>query len=94
MIMLDTRAHPYRNIYLSSEQEQLVAHFSVTQQLGFKPVLHCPCGASLDLNLNPKRVLQAFNLAHADCISGEEASWADLNAAPGSSASWSSAYGV
>ena len=65
--MLDTRIEPFRNIVLSHEQSQIVAQFSVTQQLGFKPVLHCRCGASLDLNINPKRVLHSFRLAHEGC---------------------------
>ena len=65
--MIDTRANPYTAISLDSEQSQTVSQFSVTQQLGFKPVLHCKCGASLDLNINPKRVLHAFHLAHEGC---------------------------
>jgi len=67
--MIDTRTDTYRNITLSSEQEQVVSHFNVTQQLGFKPVLHCWCGATMDLNQpgNSKKALHAFHLAHADC---------------------------
>jgi hypothetical protein len=67
--MIDTRANPFRNIVLSSEQEQVVAHFNVTQQLGFKPVLHCTCGATMDLNLrgNSRHALRAFRLDHEGC---------------------------
>lgn len=67
--MIDTRTDVYRNIALSGEQEQIVSHFNVTQQLGFKPVLHCPCGASMDLNLrgNNRNALKAFKLAHETC---------------------------
>ena len=73
--MHDTRADPYRAIIFTGEQEQLVAHFSVTQQLGRKPVLHCFCGATMDFNQkgNRKQALRAFHLAHADCLPpGEE----------------------
>lgn len=69
--MIDTRANPYYNVALSSDQDQVISSFSVTQQLGRKPVLHCVCGASLDLNINPKRVLHAFRLAHEGCLDGQ-----------------------
>ena len=67
--MLDARANRYESIMLSSEQEQMVTQFHVTQQLGFKPVLHCPCGAMMDMNLPgwSKRALHTFHVQHADC---------------------------
>jgi hypothetical protein len=38
-----------------SRKQIAIDHFHVTQQLGFKPVLHCWCGATLDLNQNKRR---------------------------------------
>jgi hypothetical protein len=42
-------------------------HWHVTQQLGFKPILYCWCGASCDLNKNSRKAIKAFKLAHDDC---------------------------
>jgi hypothetical protein len=40
--------------------------FHTTQQLGFKQILYCWCGASCDMNKNSKQALRQFYLAHAD----------------------------
>ena len=72
-IMIDTRANPYK--YILAEHEQIVAHFHVTQQIGFKPVLHCSCGGTMDLNLrgNGRHALAAFKRSHEACNAQEVA---------------------
>jgi len=49
-----------------------IDHFHVTQQLGFKPILHCWCGATLDMGLNHKGAQRKFAQAHEECKPPEE----------------------
>jgi hypothetical protein len=45
-----------------------IDHFHVTQQLGFKKVLHCWCGATFDENQNFKRgSKRRWTQEHEDC---------------------------
>jgi hypothetical protein len=44
--------------------KQPINQFHSTQQLGYKKILYCWCGASLDLNKNDYRALRKFRLAH------------------------------
>jgi hypothetical protein len=51
-------------IAMSKQATKQVYQFHTTQQLGFKKILYCWCGASLDTNKNDYRALKAFRLAH------------------------------
>ncbi len=42
-------------------------HYHVTQQLGFKPILYCWCGSTIDLNTNNRKALKAFKAQHDEC---------------------------
>jgi hypothetical protein len=49
---------------MSKQATQQRYQFHTTQQLGYKKILYCWCGASLDLNKNSYKALKAFKLAH------------------------------
>lgn len=49
---------------MSKHAQKQVCQFHVTQQLGFKPILYCWCGASIDTNKNSWQALRKFKLAH------------------------------
>jgi hypothetical protein len=49
---------------MSKQATKQVYQFHTTQQLGFKKILYCWCGASLDLNKNDYRALRKFRMAH------------------------------
>jgi hypothetical protein len=44
-----------------------IDHFSVSQQLGFKKVYYCWCGASLDLNQNKHMPVRRWVQEHEAC---------------------------
>jgi hypothetical protein len=50
-----------------SRKQIAIDHFHVTQQLGFKPVLHCWCGAVLDLNQNKRSSIRRWASEHEAC---------------------------
>jgi hypothetical protein len=49
---------------MSKQATQQRYQFHTTQQLGYKKILYCWCGASLDLNKNSYKALKQFKLAH------------------------------
>jgi len=48
--------------------------FSITQKMGFKPVVHCSCGASLDLNVAKTNERRAWRAEHQEHWPQETAS--------------------
>ena len=48
--------------------QQAMQHFYTTQKLGFTPMLHCWCGASLTLDRIGRKAIAAFKDAHEECL--------------------------
>lgn len=42
-------------------------HFEVEDKMGFKPIIRCSCGASIDTGKAKRRELYAFRIAHEEC---------------------------
>ena len=44
-----------------------ISPFSIENKMGFAPVLHCVCGASLDTGKVKRSEIARFKMAHRDC---------------------------
>ncbi len=45
-----------------------ISPLRIEQKMGFKPVLHCACGASIDTGKTRRKDVEAFVAAHEFCV--------------------------
>ncbi len=45
-----------------------ISPLRIEHKLGFKPVLHCACGASIDTGKARRKDVEAFVAAHEECV--------------------------
>ena len=59
-----------------TKRQPRIDKFHITQQLGFKPVLHCWCGDSFDFNVRYKsrKTAKAWMSEHEACEMPKEVS--------------------
>lgn len=79
--MKDDKLHKILDKAIEAVDQQLVASREVapsppvipisplhmTQKLGFKPVVTCDCGSSIDLNTAKRREVEAWTETHQTC---------------------------